>query len=508
MSSGRARRLSVLVGWLPIEDGEIEPPEVGAVIEFPLLFVEGVDGPGATTIRGTLEPSSYPPVQQERYPEHDTSEDPQYLWCGTLRGDGWAATWTGPRPRIEFVEVHGLFRGVMGIDSDSLVRGRIRRVRLVSQRYERLGHERSDRIPDHWIPVGEPVLTDVERSPRFFTDQRFDDDPPAIATRGEGVLVELDLDDVPEPPLRPEFVPAELSVRGDELWVLDRELPRIAIRGRESLRHLDFPAPVDARPTGQGRSLLPSPEGCWVIGIDGVSHVAGAGTSVRIGGDAVHDAAVDPDGLLLTCHASGRWALHRLGEETIDVVGPAGWPRSAIWDGHGFLVAVGPSECPSSVVELVRVASDGTTTGLRHDLVSLHRPSLLTAPLALADGDSVYPIGPDLELGTRTRLRGHFAVAGTVGEHVWIAGHLPDGTGRGGWWPLTGPPAFDCAGRRLLTLLDRADWTPVCSVPVDAPIPAVACDDAGTVWVVAGGRLRRLDVVDDEARLIDVPLGD
>lgn len=111
-------------------------------------------------------------------------------WLHELSGDGWAAAWWADRPTTGRVEVHGnLSAGLAtGPDDPLPVRGRVRRVRVVSQLLERTTGTR--------LAHGSERLTDFEATPHIFwssQEPRTDDDPYALT----GVLVDLDLDDVP-----------------------------------------------------------------------------------------------------------------------------------------------------------------------------------------------------------------------------------------------------------------------------------------------------------------------
>lgn len=160
----RPRTLRVLVDELAIEDGQIEPPSVGAVSAFPLLFTERPpSAPDVMSICADLEPCGAPltmttPQGQE-----------QPMWSGLLRGDGWTASWRGSQPRAGRVELVGEFSGVLGIDAIGWVRGLVTRVRVVS-----VTSTFSETDSRGW-GFPEPDLRDyreVKTSPRFFTDER------------------------------------------------------------------------------------------------------------------------------------------------------------------------------------------------------------------------------------------------------------------------------------------------------------------------------------------------
>lgn len=88
----RQRTLVVQIDEVAIEDGEIVPPSLGDVIEFPLRFVEQpATDANTVTIRALLEASALDPVFQ--YTGHDSLR--RWEWNGLLRGDGWTASWRG-----------------------------------------------------------------------------------------------------------------------------------------------------------------------------------------------------------------------------------------------------------------------------------------------------------------------------------------------------------------------------------------------------------------------------
>lgn len=187
----RHRTLAVQIDELAIEDGEIPPPKIGAVLEFPLQFrklpAENVD---TVTIRAVLTASGRPPILQNAGVDSPRG----WQWSGVLRGDGWEASWRGFRPRSGHVELTGRFYGTLSYDITSRVRGRVTRVQLVSTGYRH--------PPDShgWVIVpGHRTLREVTESPRFFDTDVFMRDDVYEVDRESGVWIELDLDDVPPP---------------------------------------------------------------------------------------------------------------------------------------------------------------------------------------------------------------------------------------------------------------------------------------------------------------------
>ncbi|MGW4577065.1 hypothetical protein ACWELP_00025 [Rhodococcus aetherivorans] len=100
-----------------------------------------------------------------------------------------------------------------------------------------------------WIPIpGTRKFREVEAAIGVFRD----DTQPTTAmsptedpVRECGVLVDLDLDDVPPPPVRPTIVPAAVSAHGRDVWAVDRELPTvIRLREQSTVREYRFPGAI------------------------------------------------------------------------------------------------------------------------------------------------------------------------------------------------------------------------------------------------------------------------
>lgn len=128
----------------------------------------------------------------------------------------------------------------MGIDAIGRIRGRVTSVQVASICWERVD------TSQRWAVTSDPrEARIVERSPRFFTDERlFTDEPPSPARAEIGVVITLDLDGVPELRLRSGLLPEHVTV-GARLWVLDRELPRVLLRDESGSQTSYFiPGPV------------------------------------------------------------------------------------------------------------------------------------------------------------------------------------------------------------------------------------------------------------------------
>ncbi|MGW0177131.1 hypothetical protein ACWDUM_25180 [Rhodococcus sp. NPDC003322] len=182
-------------------------------------------------------------------------------WPLEVIGDGWSAEWLSDRPLAGRVELTGrLFAGIRWVGSDHpvRVRGRVRRVQLVEQRIEHTG--RGLRAVD-----GTERLTEVEAAPHRFwstwgmpsTEDHF---------QGTGVLVDLDLDDVPA--TKGEFVAGAVSVDGPDVWVMDRSNPVLlhVDTGYAPPRTVEYLLPLTIEPpTDQWtRKVHADRDGCWI----------------------------------------------------------------------------------------------------------------------------------------------------------------------------------------------------------------------------------------------------
>ncbi|MFD4292803.1 hypothetical protein ACFWPA_18505 [Rhodococcus sp. NPDC058505] len=468
------RTLAVEVENIAIEDGEAPLPRVGSVIALSLRFVEL---PPATddvvTMCAPLEPDPGPPIQA--YAGEDTPRRTQ--WSGLLRGDGWTASWRGFRPRTGQVELTGRFHCVLGDDAGR-VRGRVTRVRIVSERFRRRPGPGTA-----WnMSAGHRRLRDVDVSPRFFDREALYAQDRDEADSDVGVLIDLELDDVPTLPTRPSIVPGGVSAAGGRLWVSDCTLPVVVSIDRDrTVREHVLPAPI-----GPSRRVWATPTGCWVGGRDGLFRCADDAEPRRVGDGAAHTAVVLGDALLV-CRAEGAWVLHRPDADPVEIDAPHGHVAAIASD---RAVAIAAVALDNSTIRLVRVDPTGAATigpELRHSGRS-SRLFLAGSPSLLFLGDHAVPVLPDLTLGTPRRLPSTVMVGGQVGPYAWTVNHPPDGSGRSGWWPLPGPVDYD-RGRQfwLFTLLDPHTLEPVRSTPILATRPSVTVDDDGAVWVVAEG---------------------
>lgn len=485
MSAGRPQRaLSVLIEEVAIEDGQITPPQVGAVIEFPLRFVElPPSKEDAVTIRAVLEPSDRDPVLQR------TGNDAprRWQWTGLLRGDGWTASWRGDRPMTGSVELTGKFYGVMDYDTEGRVRGRVTRVQIVSERLQ----QKPDQARSWQFISGHRKLREVDRAPRFFDrgDIYRTDSPtsrPREFDREVGALVDLDLDDVSELPARPSIVPEAVSAAGLDLWLVDRELPLVVrISGDAAVEHI-LPGPIAE---GLQRGVWATPAGCWVAGHDGTYRCGDGQPPRRIDNLAVTAGAVIGE-TFLAC-ASSRWVLYSTADEPIDMAAPAGVVQSIATDDGSFVVLLRERDQEDHTTardRLVRVSVDGDIKlGPATIFGSRYRALLAAEPVRVCQDADLYVAADDLSLRPVGTLPRSPLYGGQVGPYFWIVCHPPDGSGRSGWWPLDGPVLIDHPRQFwLFTLLD-ASFEPLGSAPIFGADPSVTVDGDGTIWIVADG---------------------
>lgn len=468
------RLLPVEVENIAIEDGEAPLPRVGLVIALSLRFVElPPTTDDVVTIHAPLEPNPEPPIQAGA----GEGRPRRTQWSGLLRGDGWTASWHGFRPRTGQVELTGRFHCFLGDDAGR-VRGRVTRVRVVTERFRR--RPGSDAAWD--MSSGHRRLRDVDVSPRFFDREALYAQDRDEADADVGVLIDLDLDDVPTPPTRPSIVPGSVSAAGGRLWVADSALPVVVSIGRDrTVREHVLPAPV-----GPSRHVWATPTGCWAGGNDGLFLCANDTEPRLVGTGATHTAAVLGEALLV-CRPEDAWLVYRPDAEPVEIDAPRGYVAAVAHDGPTVVAAV---VLDNSTIRLVRVEPTGAATvgpELQHSGRG-SRMFLAGSPLHLFLGGHAVPVLAPLTLGTPRPLPRKLMVGGQVGPYVWTVTHPPDGTGQSGWWPLPGPVVYDRTRQFwLFTLLDAHTLEPVRSTPIFATRPSVTVGDDGTVWVTADG---------------------
>lgn len=217
MIAEQSRILRIHVpGWV-LDDRSGAVPVIGEIVEELLTFVDSCrhPSPDDTPIRAVARP---------RY-GHGPGDHPDWgmQWPFELTGDGWSAGWWSDRPRSGPVELTGRLVVDIGTGGDGpvAVRGRVCRIRgLTGNGY--------------------------------------------TAT---GIVVDLDLDDVPAPG-DPGFVPGSVSIGGTDVWVVDRSKPILlhVDTSIEPYAVTDYlmPLPIESPSLGPVRQVIADDWGCWI----------------------------------------------------------------------------------------------------------------------------------------------------------------------------------------------------------------------------------------------------
>lgn len=489
------RVISVHLETLAIQDGHTALPVVGKHAALVLGFREADSetSPQLVSVhRVWAEPASSTPPSRGKDWSGRVRDDPP-RWRTRLTADRWAATWHADRPVVGELELRGTITGDWSYGVPELTRGRVLRVRRVTQTRHRTGPG-----PGDWQEDPEQtVLTDLDPTdtvvgfesglgvgPKVGDGPYHSMQPPErVWTYDSGLLVDLDLDDLPTRPLRPLVVPGALAVHGPDVWVLDARLPLLVhlrhgvVVGETTWRGVV----LAAEQTREGRRVHADATGCWITGPDGV-HRADLDGAVRTVTDepafrtvatttgllAVPVRAEDHDGAetLLLEPDGGSLAVH-------------GAPRSLVPDEHGF-VGTGPRP----IYHLVRVHDDGR---LEPGPVL---PSDQRGGLSRGDGPIWYAdtllraVRADLSLGLtmQTTPPGRVKTWWSFLSRVFAFGTPPPDIV---WDP-------DIGYRMALTEVDPRTGTTVSTAIVPTPeIRDLAPDDTGDVWAVGAGQLLR-----------------
>lgn len=491
---GNPRTLRVLVGTLPIEDGQTPPPVVGEVGHFPLIFCEvGTEAADSDATVSVVSARAEPvgdgsPRRGGLRWDGTVRNDPPH-WATRLHGDGWSAFWLAPRPVLGEVRLRGTLAGDLAITTSSSVRGRVTRVRVVTETFTGPGRQR--------IPARQR-LRDVDVSPIRF-DRGLRTPEPGRAGRHApvradpcltetGVLVDLDLDDVPPLPLRPALVPGALSAAGRDVWVADTRLPRLVrIRDGSAVTPVEWPGRILGTGEAGSRRLYADEEGCWITGADGVHRCDGTDTpAVRSVADGAVWRAAAVDGALAVQvnldpgdpHARQVLRLVARSGSVLDVVMPDRGASSLAPYADGFVLLV-HERWHAGITDhdprcrLARLSRSGSyTEGPPRD--DLDHSATVHASGILADDERLYRIRPDLTLDEGRALPGQVLGVSPAGR-PWVLDRGP--------------------GRRVVEL-DAVDLRPVASTAVTAAPAQLAADGTAAVWMVAGGVLR-WDPTDD-----------
>lgn len=247
--------IQVLVGSEIFGDGSLPPLHVGDVINVMLGLVTfaAPTTPGTATYRVRVQPDF------GRAPGPDREDT--LTWPFEVSGNGWTASCHLHTPVTGQTSLTGYLtpdfaRPVQG--RPGVVTGRVRRLQLLEQ------HSEVTQNRHRFIP-GTERLRDLGTSPdrywpRWFPVRR---DGPF---EERGILVDLDLDDIPEHP--PRFDACAVAVNGTDVWAMDRSAP--------VLMHLDtshtpatvteyvLPLPFDPPDEGMRRQIHADDDGCWI----------------------------------------------------------------------------------------------------------------------------------------------------------------------------------------------------------------------------------------------------
>lgn len=486
----QTRTIVVHIPSSVVGDGEIAVPQLGDVLTGPLRFVELPDtASDIVRVRARLEPSNREPILQ--YTGNNSPR--KWEWSGLLRGDGWTASWRGFRPRTGEVELAGRFIGDFGYDTDGRFRGRVTRVQMVSERFERGRDQRWTHVPGH------RSLREVDAAPRFFGTPPMAEDVLSPINLEQSVAVDLDLDDVPALPVRPSVVPGDVSVAGQLRWIADAELPLVVSLGADgSITEYRLPTRI-----GRGPRIWATETGCWAAGTNGTYWISHGNDPVKVDDRPVYNAASNGN-TLLACTDDATWRLYSPNSTPIDVDGLRGWVNSVAVEDDCFIAVVRPAD--QSVIRLVRVSVTAEST-IGPEIPPAPRghgnPYLAGTPLRLIRGVDIARVRRDLgvrddgdKLG-RDQFHG-----GQLGRYAWTIGHPPDGTSSSDWWPLPVPVSYDRGEQFwLFTIYDAETFAPLTSVPVFATRPNVTIGDDGRVLLIGRG----VQMVYPHAPIMQVP---
>ncbi|QRE83560.1 hypothetical protein F1734_21690 [Rhodococcus ruber] len=484
----------MLVTELAICDGEVAPPEVGEIGQYWLLFAEtppDAGDPSIVTVEVDVEPlDDGVPLRQPAPSPAFLDEERWWEWRLFLRGDGWTATWYSRRPTVGRQRLTGRLFGDLGYATTGSATGRILRARVVSDSYQMFEQPPTEpkRHP-RWIPIpGTRTFREVEAATGVFRDDTNPtaaESPAEDAVRECGVLVDLDLDDVPPPPVRPTIVPAAVSAHDRDVWVVDRELPTvIRLREPSTVREYRFPGAILAGRAHRPRWVHADDDGCWVVGRDGIFRCSLDGSVVRIDEQPIIGSAAY-NGVLLS------W--RRTGEHTsVSLQWPGGRHQElepldgrigAVDPGRdGFMGVLHPgtdTDTDGDFSRLFVIDADGRTrlgpplTRLTGTFFVGNDPRRLVDPR----GRQV-PIRPDLTAGEVESVPIRGSVGGTAGPWVWVV-HP------GGDLSVEPNPLSDW--HCLLSVLDPVTFALKCRLAVFSPYPEVSYDGEGRMWIVAGG---------------------
>ncbi|WP_354558848.1 MULTISPECIES: hypothetical protein [unclassified Rhodococcus (in: high G+C Gram-positive bacteria)] len=202
------RTLRVFIaGWV-IQDGSFPRASVGDAADVVLEHCSSADAP---SIRDETRTATARPAYGRGPTRH---RDGQLRWLHLLYGDGWSSQWWTDEPTHGPVTLTGIFSAgsgeLNGIDTPPRVCGRITRMHLV--------HKQVEPMDNGWTGIaGTDRLTAIEMVPAAgnWSPTEKTQDGDFVES---GVLLELDLDNVPTMPT--PFVAGAVTLDGNTVWVM------------------------------------------------------------------------------------------------------------------------------------------------------------------------------------------------------------------------------------------------------------------------------------------------
>lgn len=332
--------------------------------------------------------------------------------------------------------------------------------------------------------------------------------------RDAGVLIELDLDDVPALPLRPSIVPGALAAHGHDLWVADVRLPLVVrLHDQATITEFGWPGGILTEDHGRGRQLFADDAGCWVTGTDGVHrldpdgvvrqvHTGHVWLAAAVGGTLAAQVLLEPD----EPHSRTAMQLIDPAERITDVpMGDRQVNRIAVVD-DGFLLLLTQRDLPGTPNPrrdhrpwLARLDRDGSLVEGAPPEDAHHAHSVLGSrpPLVVGHEGQVHPVRPDLTLAPPLAAPSRVLRGWTGRGRLWVVTHPPDG------WT---PPESQQDGRQrwLLTEVIPGTLRPVATTPVTSIPLHVTSDAVGTSWLQPDGVYRWPSTDTAPAGLVDV----
>lgn len=285
MTGSNSRSIRVFVAAWVIEDGSFPRASLGDLADV-VLEHHPSNAP-------SICDESVTAIARPAYGRAPVEHRDGLRWLHLVYGDGWSSQWWADESTNGPVTLTGMFSAVLGnrgIDEPPRVRGRILRIHLV--------HRQVRPTDNGWTGVdGTDRLTELDRVPISI------DWSPTEATKtgdllASGILVELDLDDVPMLPTR--FVAGAVATDGATVWVMhssDPVLLHLDTAGSPTITRYVLPLTIEPPIDRWVRRIHAVDDGCWI-------------TSEH----DIHRCILDPNGVLtidrLSTEGGGTSAVH------------------------------------------------------------------------------------------------------------------------------------------------------------------------------------------------------